>query len=507
MISLNEELFFEKIFNMIEYKFKNRDLIKEALTRQSAIIEDHPFCASRNFQRLEILGDSVLSLIITDFLFELYPDKSEKDISQIKQDLTSNKKLGEFAMLNNLGQFLLMGKGEEKHKVRNNPKVLADNIESIIGAVYLDNEKNLPVTQRLIINWMKNFLFENTNYFNKFEFQNLLDKYTTILEEDDKIDYFPDLNEYLATLDKPEKASPSIRSDEIDIELIKDYKVKSVNYEENFIVTHLIKEIDKAHQELNLARYSYLSRLLFKFKIEKEVDEDLFINTLYNNGKVFCYLGNFFEGYQILINLVKYIDNHSLIDKYLEKYMISLFYITDFYVRMGDKSLLCITLEKYLQIIQTKSQNYEEDDLIYFLMHVLDFYHSKYIKKTDLYPCKELIQKFKVKAKSFDYVLNLINVIISSADAGIINSIDPQISYIETHIKQSPDVNIRVFLIYLYDYYEKNEFCEELKKVQIKYLLDRQKLIRKYMQVTSNYNLKNTERINQVFQEVLNLNR
>ena len=122
----------------LRYKFRNPLLLAEALTHASLGHETqrHHF----DNQRLEFLGDAVLQLIITEYLYDRYPEAPEGVLTKVRASLVSRTGLRELAEQINLGQFLMLGRGEEFSGGRSRPSVLADAFEAIIGAIYLDSD-------------------------------------------------------------------------------------------------------------------------------------------------------------------------------------------------------------------------------------------------------------------------------------------------------------------------------------------------------------------------------
>ena len=118
-------------------EFSNRDLIVQALKHRSFLMITNEAKTSSN-ERLEFLGDAVLDLVMTNFLYQNFPDLPEGDLSKKKAILVSKKVLGKIAADLNLGQFILMNKGEEKTGGRTRLKLLANTFESVVGAIYLD---------------------------------------------------------------------------------------------------------------------------------------------------------------------------------------------------------------------------------------------------------------------------------------------------------------------------------------------------------------------------------
>lgn len=121
----------------IGYRFKNLKLLKEALTHPSLAHENDRSEEPHN-QRLEFLGDAVLQLVLTDRLFRLHPDWPEGQLTQTRAHLANRHTLYRRAQAIQLGQYLRLGKGEERNGGRTRLSNLADAYEALLGAVYLD---------------------------------------------------------------------------------------------------------------------------------------------------------------------------------------------------------------------------------------------------------------------------------------------------------------------------------------------------------------------------------
>lgn len=122
---------------LINYKFKKEELLVEALTHSSYANErKHKKCKYN--ERLEFLGDSVLGLVISDYLFINYPDLPEGELTKTRAKIVCEATLSFCAKTINLGHYLMLGKGEEATGGRERQSLLADAFESIIGAIYLD---------------------------------------------------------------------------------------------------------------------------------------------------------------------------------------------------------------------------------------------------------------------------------------------------------------------------------------------------------------------------------
>src|SRR5262249_18539099 len=118
-------------------RFKDRGLLEHALTHRSRAAEDVSGGVIDN-ESLEFLGDAVLGLVIADMLFRQYPTHSEGQKSKIKAAVVSTQSLARHAERLNLGEHLLLGRGEEKSGGRFKQALLADTYEALIAAVYLD---------------------------------------------------------------------------------------------------------------------------------------------------------------------------------------------------------------------------------------------------------------------------------------------------------------------------------------------------------------------------------
>ncbi len=122
----------------IKYKFRNSLLLAEALTHPSLGHETqrHHF----DNQRLEFLGDAVLQLIFTEYLFDHYPEASEGQLTKLRARIVSREGLKIHADAIELGKFLMMGKGEEASGGRERASALSDAYEALIGAMYIDSD-------------------------------------------------------------------------------------------------------------------------------------------------------------------------------------------------------------------------------------------------------------------------------------------------------------------------------------------------------------------------------
>ena len=122
---------------VIGYHFNNQGLLRQALTHSSYANERHMKKHSDN-ERLEFLGDAVLEVTSSEFLYQKYPDYSEGELTKLRASLVCEPTLAFCAREIELGSFLRLGKGEEMTGGRHRDSVTSDALESVIGAVYLD---------------------------------------------------------------------------------------------------------------------------------------------------------------------------------------------------------------------------------------------------------------------------------------------------------------------------------------------------------------------------------
>jgi len=116
----------------------NMLLYQTALTHRSLVHDPASVDAVESNQRLEFLGDSVLGLLIADYLFRNFPENAEGELSNTRAKIVNSKSLAEFARSINLGEHILIGESAEHYNIKESESALADAFESIIGAIYLD---------------------------------------------------------------------------------------------------------------------------------------------------------------------------------------------------------------------------------------------------------------------------------------------------------------------------------------------------------------------------------
>ncbi len=120
----------------IGYSFKNKELLLRALSHSSYANEMR--AGYKSNERLEFLGDSVLSVVVAEYLFKNFENLPEGELTKMRASLVCEKSLAAFSREMNLGKFLFLGKGEQQNGGRERPSILADAFESLLAAMYLD---------------------------------------------------------------------------------------------------------------------------------------------------------------------------------------------------------------------------------------------------------------------------------------------------------------------------------------------------------------------------------
>ncbi|MFB6225237.1 MAG: ribonuclease III [Candidatus Paceibacteria bacterium] len=128
---------FTKLQKAIGYTFSNSELLLEAVTHRSYLNESDSHPVDHN-ERLEFLGDAVLELVVTEYLFHQYPNKPEGELTNYRSALVKGEHLAKVAAKFNLGDYLLISKGEAADE-RSRAYITANAVESLIAAIYLDS--------------------------------------------------------------------------------------------------------------------------------------------------------------------------------------------------------------------------------------------------------------------------------------------------------------------------------------------------------------------------------
>lgn len=158
---------YQELEKCLDYQFRNKDLIIEALTHKS-------YKKVFNNERLEFLGDAVLNLIVGEFLFNKFPSYAEGDLSKIRASLVNEQGFTKLALAINLGDYIYLSDAEDRNKGRKKPSILSDAFEAIMGAIYV--ESGLEVLKPIILR----LLDENYDEINLDE---LFSDYKTALQE------------------------------------------------------------------------------------------------------------------------------------------------------------------------------------------------------------------------------------------------------------------------------------------------------------------------------------
>lgn len=127
----------KQLQKQLNIQFKNERTYQQAFTH-SSYVNEHQSEKIGDNERLEFLGDAVLELAISDYLFNAYPDMPEGELTKLRAAIVRESSLARFAKTLNLDQYVLLGKGEEQGRGRERPALLADVFEAFLGALYLD---------------------------------------------------------------------------------------------------------------------------------------------------------------------------------------------------------------------------------------------------------------------------------------------------------------------------------------------------------------------------------
>ncbi len=173
MPSLYNPEIINEVEDILNIKFKDNFLLERALTHKSFPNENKEL-KMRDNERLEFLGDAVLSITISSYIFKKYPRYTEGELAKMRAVIVSAPILARKAREINLGKYLLLGKGEELTGGRNRDSILADAMEAVFGAIYVD--KDFKISSRFILDFMRDIIraVDNGKY---------LEDYKTMLQE------------------------------------------------------------------------------------------------------------------------------------------------------------------------------------------------------------------------------------------------------------------------------------------------------------------------------------
>lgn len=148
----SEGLSFEELEKSINYQFSNTDLLREALTHKSFYHESRDKTTQHN-ERLEFLGDSVIGVIVVEYLFLHEQRYSEAELAKMKSYLVCEAVFSRIADILSLSRYILLGRGEESTGGRTKKSIRADALEALVGAVYLD--AGFEKTRELVLRFMR----------------------------------------------------------------------------------------------------------------------------------------------------------------------------------------------------------------------------------------------------------------------------------------------------------------------------------------------------------------
>ena len=138
----------------IGYNFDNPQLIHNALTRRSAIIENTLDAFHSSNLRLEFIGDTLLNFIIGEIVYDTFQSGNESDLTAYRAGILANDTLGEFLIQKDIGKFMIVGRGEEQNLITINKKALVELIKAVFGAIYIDTKFNIEITRKIILKFM-----------------------------------------------------------------------------------------------------------------------------------------------------------------------------------------------------------------------------------------------------------------------------------------------------------------------------------------------------------------
>ena len=158
----------ELLEKSIGYKFKNIELLKNALTHTSYANEHN----TPSNEKLEFLGDSILEFISSDYMFNKYINLKEGEMTKVRATVVCEKSLYKIAMLHNFSDFLYLGKSEVMTGGKKRPAILADSVEAVIAAIYMDG--GLEPAKKFIIENLKDEIENATKHVGEKDYKTVL---------------------------------------------------------------------------------------------------------------------------------------------------------------------------------------------------------------------------------------------------------------------------------------------------------------------------------------------
>ena len=157
-----------EIEKSIGYQFENKELLKKALTHTSYAYENN----IESNEKLEFLGDSILEFISSEYIYNKYPNLQEGEMTKVRATVVCEKSLYKVAKLHNFSDFLYLGKSEQKTGGNKRPAILADSVEAVIAAMYMDG--GLEVSKKFIIENLKDAIENATKHVGDKDYKTVL---------------------------------------------------------------------------------------------------------------------------------------------------------------------------------------------------------------------------------------------------------------------------------------------------------------------------------------------
>ncbi len=156
------EMNFEEFEKRIGYSFSNKNTLTLAFTH-SSYSNEYKKGTHENNERLEFLGDAVLDMVVSEYMYRLFPDMPEGELTKLRAGVVCEDALAHLARNLDFGRYILLGKGEESTGGRNRNSILADTFEAVIGAVCIDGGKD--AAEKYILSFMKDEIQQAKNHY------------------------------------------------------------------------------------------------------------------------------------------------------------------------------------------------------------------------------------------------------------------------------------------------------------------------------------------------------
>ena len=158
----------EELEKNIGYVFKNKELLKQALRHTSYANERK----LESHAQLEFLGDSILEFISSKYIYKAYPNLREGEMTKVRATVVCEKSLYKIAKLHNFSDFLYLGRSEKKTKGSQRPAILADSVEAVIAAIFIDG--GLEEAEKFIVENLKNEILDATKHVGDKDYKTVL---------------------------------------------------------------------------------------------------------------------------------------------------------------------------------------------------------------------------------------------------------------------------------------------------------------------------------------------